>query len=65
MAKEYNINDIVLLNTQRMISLKLQKGDIIYVGKEVQLQAEEILKNNKVAYVIVEHAFNVMMIVIN
>lgn len=49
-GNEFNVNEIVLLDTQKMIKNKLNHLDKIYVSDEHFAQVKEILDRNNIIY---------------
>ncbi len=64
MPKNYNINELMLLDSQRSLG-RLKKGDFITVGGEVLSQAKEILTRNKIKFVALPASFGAYLITIN
>lgn len=65
MPNTYDINQIRLLATQKMLKQKLKKGDFITVGKEMVSEIEQILRNSNIQFVTLPYAFDVFLITIN
>lgn len=49
-TRKYNVNEIVLLDTQKMLRDKLNHLDEIYVGDEHFAQVKGVLDRNEIPY---------------
>ena len=64
MPKEYNVDQIRLLATQRMLTQRLKKGDFIPVGKDSLLQLEQILRDANIDFSTLPYAYDIYLITI-
>lgn len=50
MPKQYNIDQINLLESQKALNRNLRKGDYIFLGKKETIAIEKLLRANNIAF---------------